>query len=141
MIIPLLSCASIFVVYLYYMTIIDVSSLLNFFGGDFVLPVRLKMLRIKSLMKQADISSLLKITTRNYQRYEAGVIEPNITTLMALADYFNVSVDYLIGRSDVPERADVESLGISPEEFAIIEKLRSLPPEKRQTIETLLNQI
>ena len=67
-----------------------------------MLPERLKYLRKQTNLKQTDVASLLKITTRNYQRYESGAIEPNINGLVALADYFNVSLDYLVGRSDNP---------------------------------------
>ena len=41
---------------------------------------------------------------RNYQDYEYGKVVPAVTVLIALADAYNVSLDYLVGRSDVPER-------------------------------------
>jgi len=63
---------------------------------------RLKLLRKRNNVKQTDVSPMLGVTTRNYQRYEAGEIEPNIDSLIALADYFGVSLDYLVGRSDNP---------------------------------------
>ena len=34
-------------------------------------------------------------------RYETGKVSPNISTLIKLADYYDVSIDYLVGRSDV----------------------------------------
>ena len=39
-----------------------------------------------------------------YQRYEYGEREPSFQKLIALADYFDVSLDYLVGRSDDPTR-------------------------------------
>ena len=101
-----------------------------------MLPERLKILRKKIKFKQTDIASLLKITVRNYQRYEAGEIEPNISSLIALAEYYNVPLDYLVGRdvsSDCPLPA------VTPDEFALVEKLRALPPEKRRAFEALLD--
>lgn len=62
---------------------------------------RLKELRSTHKLKQSEISEHLGITTRAYQYYEAGTREPDIKTLCALADYFNVSLDYLCGRSEV----------------------------------------
>lgn len=41
---------------------------------------------------------------RNYQDYEYGKVIPTATVLIALADYFDVSLDYLVGRSDDPAR-------------------------------------
>jgi len=39
-----------------------------------------------------------------YQRYEYGTREPAHKNLIALADYFDVSLDYLVGRSDIKDR-------------------------------------
>ncbi len=66
--------------------------------------IRLKECRSKSNVYQKQVAEILDITIRNYQRYEAGTLEPNIDKLIALADYFNVSLDYLVGRSDDPTR-------------------------------------
>lgn len=63
---------------------------------------RLKECRNKNNLMQKQISEFLNITTRNYQRYEAGVLEPNIDKLIALSNYFDVSLDYLVGRTDNP---------------------------------------
>ena len=65
-------------------------------------PDKLKQLRSQKKVKQSDVSALLSISTRNYQRYEYGLNEPNIDGLILLADYFDVSLDYLVGRSDDP---------------------------------------
>lgn len=42
-----------------------------------------------------------RITSMTISRYERGQREPNIHILIMIADYFNVSIDYLVGRSDV----------------------------------------
>ena len=64
---------------------------------------RLKELRAKKGLSQKQISKELNISDRNYQRYEYGAVEPVASTLIALADYFDVSLDYLCGRSDNPK--------------------------------------
>lgn len=64
---------------------------------------RLKECRNNNKIYQKQMAELLEITSRNYQRYEAGTLEPNIDKLILLADYFNVSLDYLVGRSDGPK--------------------------------------
>ena len=64
---------------------------------------RLKKLRNEKGLKQSEMGDLLGCTERNYQRIEYGQINVPATTLMALADYYDVTTDYLLGRSD--ERA------------------------------------
>lgn len=53
---------------------------------------------------QKHIAEAIKITERNYQRYETDNQRPSFDMLIALADYFDVSLDYLVGRSDDPKR-------------------------------------
>ena len=40
---------------------------------------------------------------RGYQNYETGQSEPKLATLIVLADYYQVSIDYLAGRTDAPD--------------------------------------
>jgi transcriptional regulator with XRE-family HTH domain len=65
---------------------------------------RLKHLRTERKITQKEIARLFKVTERGYQNYEIGKSYPNYRSLVALADYFDVSLDYLCGRSDEPER-------------------------------------
>lgn len=58
----------------------------------------LKELRIKKGCKQSEIANLLKITPQAYQRYEYGASEPNADGFILLADFYDVSIDYLFGR-------------------------------------------
>ena len=67
-------------------------------------PHRLKQLRQTNNVSQQELADLLGISTRAWRFYESGDREPNIAGLITLADYFDVSLDYLIGRSDKPER-------------------------------------
>ena len=62
--------------------------------------VRLKALRKERNMRQVDMAALLECTDRHYQRIEYGDINIPALTLIKLADYFNVTTDYLLGRSD-----------------------------------------
>lgn len=65
--------------------------------------VRLKELRQSNLKTQKELAEYLGITERSYQRYEAGDREPDIKGLNVLADYFKVTVDYLLGRTENPK--------------------------------------
>lgn len=58
----------------------------------------------KSLgLNQADMAKALNIPFRSYRRYESGDSEPTVTTLCAMADYFQVSLDDLVGRNCTKE--------------------------------------
>ena len=61
---------------------------------------RLREIRIETGKKQKEAAEYLGIKVRSYQAYEAGDREPNIDGLIALADFYEVSLDYLMGRKD-----------------------------------------
>lgn len=65
---------------------------------------RLKYLRKSHTATQKKIAEVAGITDRAFRKYESGEIEPTASVINSLADYFNVSTDYLLGRSDNPER-------------------------------------
>lgn len=61
---------------------------------------RLKALRKQHKLTQTQVGNYLGITVSAYGNYELGQREPSIDMLGKLADYFGVTVDYLIGRDD-----------------------------------------
>lgn len=61
---------------------------------------RIKELRNEKKQTQKDMAELLGIKLRAYQYYESGTHYPEVPNLIKLADYFGVSTDYLLGRSD-----------------------------------------
>mgnify|MGYP002423955988 CR=1 FL=1 len=61
---------------------------------------RMKELRKERNLRQEDIATELDIGITTYCRYELGMREPNASLLCRMADYYDVSVDYLLGRSD-----------------------------------------
>lgn len=61
---------------------------------------RLRACRKAKKKTQADAARDMGMTTRTYQRYENGEVEPTMTPLVKLADYYQVSLDYLTGRTD-----------------------------------------
>lgn len=65
-------------------------------------PERLKEARKNKGLKQREVASYLGIRDRSYQNYEGGDREPEYKTLIALADLFDVTTDYLLGRTDIP---------------------------------------
>ena len=61
---------------------------------------RLRQLREEKKLKQSDMAELMGMKTRNYQRWEYGEIDAPGSSLIFLGDYFHVSADYLLGRTD-----------------------------------------
>ena len=64
------------------------------------------MLRIKELREEKNISQLelakkLNLTQQSISLYEKGDREPSIDVLKSIANFFNVSLDYLLGKSDI----------------------------------------
>lgn len=75
-----------------------------FFYERSVLKVH-KMMRLQEIRKsekitQEQLAEIIGVKANTISQYESGVREPNIRTLIDLADLFDVTVDYLIGRSD-----------------------------------------
>ena len=64
---------------------------------------RLKELRKERKLKQRELADILGLTIRGYQAYEYGQCYPDVPGLVALAEFFDVSLDYLMGRTDVRE--------------------------------------
>ena len=67
---------------------------------------RLKELRKTNKVTQKQAAIKTQIVERVYQSYEYGKVIPTATALIALADYFNVSIDYLVGRTNNPKVND-----------------------------------
>ena len=61
---------------------------------------RLRDIRIARNMKQQTLADAVNIALRTYQHYEKGDREPSLSTLIALADALDVSVDELLGRTE-----------------------------------------
>ena len=64
---------------------------------------RLFQLRSDNNLTQREAASIFEISTYGYQRYEYGERQPSIGLAMKIADYYKVSVDYLLGRTDNPK--------------------------------------
>lgn len=65
--------------------------------------IRIKELRTINNLTQLEVATILKINERSYQNLEYGKSKPKYETLIKLADYYNVSLNYLVGRTDNPD--------------------------------------
>ena len=60
--------------------------------------MRLKELRELRMLTQKEVAQVIGCTPNVYSRYERGEREPDIETLCRIASYFDVTLDYLVGR-------------------------------------------
>lgn len=64
---------------------------------------RLKEIRSSKGLTQKQVADALELSTIAIQNYENNRRKPTYDVLISLADYFDVSIDYLVGRTDNPE--------------------------------------
>ncbi len=69
---------------------------------------RVKELRLKNHMTQVALGKILGVRQDAISTYENGKFYPEVRNLLILADYFGVSLDYLMGRTDDPEVHQLE---------------------------------
>lgn len=63
----------------------------------------LKSIRVDRDIKQKDIAKILNVSQNTYSQYETGVIALTAEVLIKLADYYDVSIDYLLDRTNNSE--------------------------------------
>nr|DAJ00207.1 MAG TPA: Repressor protein CI [Caudoviricetes sp.] len=104
----------------------------------------LKAARKKSGKTQKEVAEGIGIGQGTYKNYETGAREPNGETLVAIANYFDVSTDYLLGRptaqppTDALERLFTEK-SFSALEEELLRKYMELPHEARQAVVRFIN--
>jgi len=69
-----------------------------------VLFPRIQDLREDRDIKQLELANYLHIRRNTYSDYECGKINIPIDALIKIADFYHVSLDYLVGRDDIPNR-------------------------------------
>jgi len=98
----------------------------------FMLSTRLTSLRKGKKKTQLEMADYLGITRPAYTAYERGTRQPDYEILQKLADFFEVSTDYLLGRTDSKENNNKilvagQEVTLSPEELKLFEELKKHP--------------
>ena len=103
----------------------------------------LKQLREQHALSQAKLAEQLQIPKGTYVTYEYGTREPNMEMLNKIADYFNVTIDYLLGR-DTGEPSALDALAaefnMSALEKKIVDNYLSLPKSMRGDLMAFLHK-
>lgn len=76
---------------------------------------RIKLLREEKKIKQDELAKILSISPSAVGMYERDEREPNDEITLKLSEYFNVSTDYLLGKSDIrnPEKIDESKINVA----------------------------
>lgn len=94
---------------------------------------RLRELREKKQVSQDDVSKFLGVERTTYTSYESGRSRP-VRVLNKLAEYYNVSIDYLLGLADLPLPKEVNINTLSDTEKQLIFNFRSLNSKGKEKI-------
>ena len=70
--------------------------------------LRLKELRKSEKLTQKDLAKKFKVSQQSYARWEANINEPKLDDLIAIADFFGVSLDYLCNRENPNSRFSMQ---------------------------------
>lgn len=93
---------------------------------------RIKDIREDEDLKQADVAELLKITRQQYQLYESGKREIPFHAIIEIANKFNVSIDYIAGRTN--DKRGLTFSEMSDKETELMKKFRCLSDERKAMI-------
>lgn len=91
---------------------------------------RIKEIRECNNLKQADLAKHLQVSQGTLSNWERGAHDPDNESLSKLADYFKVSTDYLLGRTNNPKGV-AEEINIDTLEFALYGEARELDEEDK----------
>ena len=100
------------------------------------------MLRIEKGLSQKQLAEKVNVSQQSINKYENHDVEPNTETLCLLADFFETSVDYLIGHTNIKNKIQHTSeMALNLEEENLIKKYRKLSAYDKETVITILNRI
>ena len=106
----------------------------------------LRLLRESFNLSQQKLAVHLDLAQSQIQNYETGNYEPDISTMIKMAEFFGTSVDYLIGRSDTNLNADAVcenacEFALNEKEQQHINRVRRLLPKQRKSLSLFLDTL
>lgn len=101
-----------------------------------MLKERLVKLRTDEGLSQYELAKVLGLSRGQISNYELGTRQPDYETLVKLADFFNVSTDYLLGRTNDPSpHPQIETIAAHRTD----DPMDELPPEARRSLEEFID--
>ena len=104
--------------------------------------VNLKKLRREYNISQQKLAEAIEVTQPSINKYENHSIEPDIETLKRMADYFDTSIDYIVGYTNVRKKTTAgESVPLSRRERELLAGYQSLYENEKDCIDLLIQTL
>ena len=101
----------------------------------------LKELRKTKQLYLKDVAKHFNVAISTYSQWENSVCEPDIDTMVKLADFFNCTVDYLVGRESEDGTVFILGNELSKDETQLIDMIRQLHNDDKDIIYKLVESI
>lgn len=88
--------------------------------------MKIKELRQEKKISQYELAKFLNVSQVTYGRYELGICEPTIDTLCKLADFYHVTLDYLVGREFSNDAGY-----LTDDETILLQQYRAMKPQNK----------
>lgn len=98
----------------------------------------LRILRLNKGISQQQLADIMGTSQQSVNKYENHNVEPDISALIKLADYFETTIDYLVGHTSAGVSNIVEEIEPTKEEVALIRKYRCLSKDEKESIQLIL---
>ena len=100
---------------------------------------RIKEIRQSKGVKQVDLAEELNITQATLSNWERGVHDPDSNSLKFLSDFFEVSIDFLLGKSTSPQPTPIEAENnLDDDSYLLFRGASNLTPEERKKAREIL---
>lgn len=98
----------------------------------------LRKLRISRGISQQQLADVMGTSQQSVNKYENHNVEPDISSLIKLADYFETSVDYLIGHIFSSDQHKTEDIEPTSKELALIQDYRRLSKDEQNSVQLII---
>lgn len=99
---------------------------------------RLRDLKEDADLTQKQVSEIIGVSIKHYGKYERGETDIPFEKAIILAEYYNVSLDYIAGKTNIQNKLDLK---ISDEELSLIKKYAGLSERNKGKLELFLEQL
>lgn len=97
----------------------------------------LKQLRKTKGISQQQLADVIGVSQQSINKYENHNVEPDIRTLISIAEYFDTSVDFLVGKGEA-EKESCTPYELTPDEAFIMNRYRMLDKDEKESIKLII---